>query len=141
INIGDTLIGWQQAARAEGAGQMQFLKNLMLSRPYAGRVGDQSLVVSPVGNTYLDHVEATRDTSGAYALVYLPQNKPVRIDLTRLSGKTIRAWWFDPRTGRATDAGTVPASADHAFVPPKTGADWVLVLDDAAQKFSQPGRL
>lgn len=140
VNIGDTLIGWPQAARAEGAGQVQFLKNLLLSRPYAGRIGDQSLLVSAVGQTYLDRVEATRDSAGAYALIYLPQNKPVRVDLTKLAGKTMRVWWFDPRTGRATSAGTVAASASHEFVPPKTGADWVLVLDDASKRFNEPGK-
>lgn len=139
VNIGDTLIGWQRAARAEGAGQMQFLKNLMLSRPYTSRIGDQSLLVSDRGKTYIDRIEATRAADGAYALVYLPQNKPVRIDLSKLSGKTIHVWWFDPRTGKATDAGTVPVSASHSFSPPKTGADWVLVLDDAAKKFRRPG--
>ncbi len=141
VNIGDTLIGWQRAARAEAAGQMQFLKNLMRSRPYTGRIGDQRLLVSDPGQTYVDRVEATRDETGTYAMVYLPKQKPVRLDLTKLAGTRIRVWWFDPRTGRATDAGTVPRSASHEFVPPQTGHDWVLVLDDAAKKYGAPGKL
>jgi hypothetical protein len=32
INIGDTIIGWRKAALAPAASQMQYLKNLMLSR-------------------------------------------------------------------------------------------------------------
>lgn len=140
VNIGDTLIGWQRAARAEGAGQMQFLKNLMLSRPYTNRIGDQTLLVSDAGKTYVDRIEATRDGNGAYAMVYLPQNKPVRVDLTKLSGTITHVWWFDPRTGRATDAGTVSVSPSHEFTPPTGGMDWVLVLNDAAKKFGTPGQ-
>lgn len=141
INIGDTLIGWQQAAYAPGAEQVQFLKNLMLSRPYTGRINDQSMLVSAIGRTYRDHIEVARDVDGAYALVYLPQNKSVRINLTKLSGKNIHAWWYDPQTGHATDAGITPILADFEFTPPNTGLDWVLVLDDASRKFGEPGQL
>lgn len=141
VNVGDTLIGWQQAANAEAATQMQFLKQLMLSRPYGSRVGDQSLITSGNGTTYLDRVEATRDADGSYALLYLPTNQPVSVDLGKLSGRQIQAWWYDPRTGKATNGGTMPKSGAQLFTPPKDGRDWVLVLDDAAKNYKVPGRL
>ncbi|MDQ4139797.1 MAG: DUF4038 domain-containing protein, partial [Bacteroidota bacterium] len=58
INTGDTLITWQKAALAPAAGQVQYLKNLMLSRPYLSRVADQSLILSDKGSTYVDLVYA-----------------------------------------------------------------------------------
>lgn len=67
IHIGDTLIGWQKAAKAEAAGQMQYLKKLMLSRPYFDRVMDQSLVVSDRGLDYTNQIVATR-----HEKVYMP---------------------------------------------------------------------
>jgi hypothetical protein len=144
INVGDTLIGWQKASTAEAAGQMQYLKALLLSRPYVSRVGDQSLIAAEAGTSYVDRIEATRDAGGAYAMVYLPQSKPVRVDLTKLSGTRVKAWWYDPRTGKVTDAGTHAKAASQEFTPPGivtpgTGADWVLVLDDASKKFKAPG--
>ncbi|PSR53180.1 hypothetical protein AHMF7605_06370 [Adhaeribacter arboris] len=141
INLGDTLITWQQAALAPGASQMQYLKNLMLSRPYFSRIADQSLILSNRGSTYLDVVSATRDEIGAYAMVYLPQNKPVTIDLSKISGQAKAIWWYDPRTGKATPGKTVKANDKQTFTPPAEGKDWVLVIDDASRQFKAPGKI
>jgi hypothetical protein len=145
INIGDTIIGWQKASKAEAAYQMQHLKNLMLSRPYASRIADQSLVKSAVGTTYQDLVYATRNENKSYAMIYLPQNKPVTIDLTKISGSIKNVWWFNPRTGQAVVGKAVKGSGAQSFSPPKEGTpdsyrDWVLVIDDASKKYSAPGQ-
>ena len=34
-----------------------------------------------------------------FALVYSPTGKPFRVNLEKLTGKQVQAWWFDPRTG------------------------------------------
>ena len=140
INVGDTIIGWQVAARAEAAGQMQYLKNLMLSRPYQNRMADQSLIKSSAGNTYLDLVVATRDSEKTYAMIYLPQNKPVKIDVSKISGSTKNVWWFDVRTGKSTAGKLVKGSGQQTFTPPANSKDWVLVIDDASKKFAEPGK-
>ena len=140
INPGDTIIGWKKAARAEGAGEMQYLKKLTLSRPYFTRIADQSLIKSPVGTTYLDLVYATRDESRSYALIYLPQNKPVKIDLGKISGATKNVYWYDVRTGKSIPSKSVKGNGVHTFTPPKEGKDWVLVIDDASKKFETPGQ-
>jgi hypothetical protein len=138
INVGDTLIPWQTAAHAEAAGQMQYLKNLMLSRPYFSRIGDQSLIQDP-GSTYVDLVYATRDEQHYYAMIYLPQNKSVNINLSKIYGESKNVWWFDPRTGLATKGEAVSGTGLQLFSPPKQGKDWVLVIDDASKNFSPPG--
>jgi hypothetical protein len=139
INPGDTIIGWQKSAKAQAAGEMQYLMKLMLSRPYLSRVADQSLIQSDPGSTYVDLVYATRDDKGTYAMIYLPQNKPVSIDLAKLSGSSKKAWWFDPRTGQATPDKTKLKNGVQTFTPPAGGQDWVLVIDDASKKFTAPG--
>lgn len=136
INNGDTVIVWQQAMLAEAAGQLQFLKKLMLSRPYFSRVADQELILSEIGRTYLGHIRATRDEAGTFTMIYLPENKPVMIDLNKISGKKKKCWWFDPRTGKASKA----KGKAGRFSPPKNGKDWVLVVDDASKKYPVPGR-
>jgi hypothetical protein len=139
VNIGDTIIGWRTAARSEAAYQMQHLKKLMLSRPYFNRVADQSLIQSPKGTTYVDLIFATRDIDRQYAMIYLPQNKPVKIDLSKIAGKTKNIWWFDVRTGKATAGKSVKGTGTQTFIPPASGKDWVLVIDDAAKEFDEPG--
>lgn len=139
INIGDTLIGWQKSARAQAAYEMQHLKNLMLSRPYYSRISDQSAIRSDKGKDYRDLLWATRDADGSYAMVYLPQPKPVTVDLSKVTGGNKIAWWFDVRNGKATSAGTVKGSGKKQFTPPAGGQDWVLVIDDASKNFQAPG--
>jgi hypothetical protein len=140
INIGDRLIGWRKALRAEAAGQMQHLKALMLSRPYFSRLADQSLIQSTAASTYLDLNYATRDEKGSYAMIYLPQNKPVTIDLSKISGGVKSVWWFNPRDGRGQPGKPVEGVGQLSFTPPLEGRDWVLVIDDAAKKYPPPGR-
>jgi hypothetical protein len=138
INTGDTVISWQQAAMAEAAGEMQYLKALMLSRPYLSRVADQSLVKNP-GKDYKDMVIATRDQDGSYAMIYIPQNTKVEVDLSKLTGLSKDIWWFDPRTGNAIGGVRVKGKKQTLFTPPSTAQDWVLVIDDGSAGYPKPG--
>ena len=141
VNTGDTLIPWQKAIYSEAATEMQWLKNLMLSRPYFSRVRDELIILSDTGTTYIDHVEATRDESGAYAMIYLPQNIPVKIDLAKISGNKKIAWWYDVRNGTATEIEIAGNPSTYTFTPPSKEKDWLLVIDDASRKFKKPGEV
>jgi len=132
---------WQQALDAPAAGQMQHGKALLLSRPYFSRIPDQSLISGAYGEGE-GHMSATRDREGSYAMIYLPQGQPVTVDLTKLSGSTVFAWWFDPRTGNATRIeGTFGTNQSQRLVPPTSGPeqDWVLVIDDTSKNYPAPG--
>lgn len=129
---------WRKALDLPAAGQVQYARWLLESRPYLRRIPDQKLVASPAGKGG-GHVQATRGSDGSYAFVYVPTGKEVTIDLGPLSGKTTQAHWYDPRTGKATAAGAVPRKGKQAYAPPKGGGDWVLVLDDADRKYPPPG--
>jgi hypothetical protein len=138
INIGDTIIGWRKAMQAEAAGQLKYLKALMLSRPYMTRSMDAGLIKSDAGSTYKDQVIAMREDDGACAMIYLPQNKPVTVNLYMLTGATKRTWWFDPRTGKSL-TGPAGRGREFTFTPPKDGMDWVLVIEDETRRFKAPG--
>jgi hypothetical protein len=133
---------WRKALDHEGAGDMGHLRHLMESRPFTTRVPDQSLITSDdgSGNTV---VRATRDASGSYALVYSSHGKSFSVDVSELSGSKIRAWWYDPRTGEVASSTTfTKPSGSKRFDPPgrpDRDNDWVLVLDDASQRFGAPG--
>jgi hypothetical protein len=126
-------IGWQEAMTAPGALQMRHLKDLILSKPYYERVGDQSLIVGN-GERY-ERVAATRGAS--YAIAYSYTGKPFRVRMGKIGGKRVRAAWFDPRTGQTTPIGTFANRGIRTFAPPGTpapGNDWALLLDDAAKQ-------
>ena len=124
---------WREAMQLPGAGQMQYAKNLLLSRSYFGRIPDQSVVVSDTFDDELrrtHHIQATRDTNGAFVFVYSASGQPFTVDMTKLSG-TASGTWLNPRTGRAEIFGTFANTGTQEFVPPskERGNDWVLTLD------------
>jgi hypothetical protein len=132
---------WREALFAPAAGQMRHLRALMESRPFLTRIPDQSLLLSGAGEG-LRHVRATRDAEGTYALLYLPAaGQTVTVDTGRLSGKRLKAWWYNPRTGNAMAIeNEFSVGGQLEFTAPAEESDWVLVLDDAGKHYTEPGR-
>ena len=140
------LMPWTEALDQPGAGQMQYGRRLMESRPYLSRVPDASIVVTDPVPTAMPGAGtrkfvATRDSDGTYAMVYAPVGRPFTVRMDVIRGRKVKAWWFNPRDGKATLAGVLPNKGGHRFHPPAAGEflDWVLVLDDASLKYPPPG--
>lgn len=134
-------VTWREALDAPGAFQMRHLRHLIESRPFLSRVPDDDLAASPDEPRL--HVCASRDEDGSYALVYIPTvGQTVTLNLARLCGSRLRAWWYDPRSGSAQLLGEYARpDASLAFTSPESGGDWVLVVDDVARGFVPPGQL
>lgn len=129
---------WYDSLDLPGAWDMMHLRNLILSRPFLSRVPDQSIVADAyTGN---DHLRATR--GDGYAFVYTPTGWNFTVNLGKISGTTVRAYWWNPRDGSSTVIGDYANSGTQGFTPPSsgTGNDWVLVLDDTSRGFPAPGR-
>jgi len=75
-------------------------------------------------------------------MAYFPEHRRATINTEKLAGGELRSWWFNPRTGKATALGTKRNEKKLSFEPPTNvpGEDWVLVLDDTANKYPAPGR-
>jgi hypothetical protein len=130
---------WPEALNDPGAGQMRYLKALMLSRPYFERVYDETVVVSGSGERH-ERLIATKGPG--YLFVYSYTGRPFSVRAGAIAGASLRAWWFNPRDGRAQLIGVVGAGETRPFVPPGEpgeGHDWVLVLDDASREYQAPG--
>jgi Protein of unknown function (DUF4038)/Putative collagen-binding domain of a collagenase len=133
---------WREAKDLPGAGQMRHARALLESRPLLIRVPDQSLLKSDPGRG-TDHFRATRAEDGSYAFIYSASGKPFTVDLEKLSGDRLRASWYDPRMGTSSPIGSLLRAGTREFRPPSQGKgnDWVLVLDDEAKGYSEPGTL
>lgn len=130
---------WYQAIDDPGAGQMQYLKVLILSRPFFERVFDPSLIAGDDGTKY-DYVIATRGAS--YAFIYTYAGRAFDVSMSKISGEKVKAWWYNPRDGSAELLGDFENKGVRTFDPPgqkNDGNDWVLVLDDASKSYPKPG--
>jgi len=113
----------------------------MLSRPFLSRVPDQSIINGNPGSG-ADYLQATR--GDGYLFVYASTGQKFTLNLGKISGSKVKAWWYDPRNGTNIYIGEFTNSGAHAFKPPGSqgrGNDWVLVVDDATKNFSAPGNI
>lgn len=132
---------WKQALDLEGAHDMKHVKDLIMSRPFFSRVPDQSLIVGKAGDS-AEHMQATRGDD--YAFVYFSTGQNKDIALGKISGRKVKAWWYNPRNGEAIEVGIFRNKGSRSFNPPGEpgrGNDWVLVLDDTSKNYLPPGKL
>jgi Protein of unknown function (DUF4038)/Putative collagen-binding domain of a collagenase len=134
--------GWNAAIDGPGSVGMMHWGKLFRSRPWFDLVPDQDhkVVTEGLGEFWgFDYLTAARAQDGSTMIAYMPSARSVTVDMTKLTGGEVNAWWFDPRTGKATAAGTFSATGTKQFTPLRQG-DWVLVLDDASKHLPAPGQ-
>jgi hypothetical protein len=144
--VNNPLMPWYEAIDQPGGRQMHYAKDLLLSRPFLTRVPDDTVLVTdrvptsvPGAGRY--RFVATRDSEGSYAMVYVPAGRKFSVHMDVIHGNPVKAWWFNPRTGKASAIGEFANAGAREFTPPDLGEalDWVLVLDAAARHFPEPG--
>ena len=109
---------------------MRYVRALIESRPYLSRVPDPTLVANALEGA--DRIAATR--GDGYAFIYSGQGRTFTVNMGKISGKQVKASWYNPRTGTSSAIDTFENTGTREFVCPSEGfgSDWVLVLDDAA---------
>jgi hypothetical protein len=147
--------GWLPALASEGSVSMTHVSALFRSRAWTELVPDSTHVVVTEGYIGGDTwVGGARTRDGRTVIAYLPE-KPARqkeeaanpqrhaptidVDLTKVTGNAVKAWWYNPRDGVATALGEFPTKGPRTFTRPDD-RDWVLVLDAAAAGLPPPGR-
>ena len=130
---------FRESLQLPGSGQMQYLRYLIESRPPLLRQPDPSILLGEISHRATERASALRASDGTYAFIYTQRGKPLTVRLAKISGTAIKAWWYDPRTGKAQAIERFSKTPQREFTPPVGGEDRVLVLDDASQGFSAPG--
>jgi hypothetical protein len=119
------------------AGQVRQFRSLLTARPGL-RTPDQTLV--------------TNDLSGGqkiicchgsnFAWIYTPYGDSFTVNMGKISGSSVKAYWLDVRTGAITYIEALSNSGTQTFYPPgasSAGNDYILLLDDASVTFPVPG--
>ncbi|MFC5682233.1 glycoside hydrolase family 140 protein [Flavobacterium sp. MAHUQ-51] len=118
---------WSDELNAPGAGQMQYVKKLILRFNFNDRIPDESMVANQ-GVKY-NYIAATRGKD--YALAYTYNGKNIILNMGVIQGDKVKASWFNPRNGKEKTIGLFANKGVQDFNPPGEkvdGNDWVLVL-------------
>jgi len=144
--VNGPLMSWQEALDQPGSGQMQYGRWLVLSRNFLERVPDSGLIEADSVETAVPgagryRFSAMRGSDRSWLMVYVPTGRAFSVKTGELSGETLRLWWFNPRTGDASDVGESVRKSTQRFISPTPGEDldWVLVIDDASRGYPAPG--
>ncbi|MEG3614431.1 DUF4038 domain-containing protein [Isoptericola haloaureus] len=128
------LPGWQERLRSQGAEQVARVRDVVASLPWwtlqpdpgrlltGGADGDAG-ATDQLGS---DRATAAVSPDGDLALVYVPTDRTITLDVERLAAGA-GAWWVDPTTGEpapATPAGSMTTPGPNAA----GDGDWLLVL-------------
>ncbi|MEP6747324.1 MAG: glycoside hydrolase family 140 protein [Bacteroidota bacterium] len=120
---------WKETIHSPAAEQMKYLKTLMLSKPYFGRMPAQEIITDNTKDKY-NYILATKGKG--YAMAYTFTGRNFTVDLDKVSFKVTKAEWFNPRSGATIAIDNVRESGAVEFNPPgepADGNDWVLVLE------------
>jgi hypothetical protein len=114
---------WQQALVMDAAEQVRHLADFFQAIAWWRLVPAPELVVAQPGAVEKGRfVAASRSEQGDLAVVYIPADREITLDLRTLAAD-LPATWFNPRTGaRQTAAGD-----SGRFATPAPG-DWVLLF-------------
>ena len=119
-----------------GAASVGIARKLFELRPWYQMVPDQSVIAGGQGEGE-DHIQAARAPDGSFLLAYLTNGSPVSIFMDKLTGKNVKAQWYNPRDGRFMLIGRYLNAGIQEFTPPThyDRDDWVLVLEDEDKNY------
>jgi hypothetical protein len=131
---------WQVELQSAGSTAMANIALLMRSREWWKFAPDymNAAVISGKGSG-TRYKAAARASDGRTLMVWFPDASEATIDLSKISGQKVKAYWWNPANNRSTTIGTYPADGLQAFRSDIAGA--VLVIDDQAAGFADPGRI
>jgi len=118
---------WHECLNLPGARHMQVLRRIFDSLEWWKLRPDRSLLAEDTPDPeFRRYIMPARAEGGDFALIYLPANPIVRLNLSRFR-TTVEASWIDPRTGARRLAGRHKPVAEVELKTPDE-QDWLLLL-------------
>lgn len=121
---------WDEVLNSQGAEQMRFLKEFMLSRGFERRRPAAEIIIDN-GQRY-DRIPVLRGPG--YVVAYTYTGRVFRMRLGEIDGQRVSASWYSPRDGKSVAVGSLDNRGEARFDPPgraAPGNDWVLLLQAA----------
>lgn len=118
---------WKVNIRQDGADYIQNFVKIMERLPWVFMKPEHDSKLLP-DSTENAEIGVFKLSNGRMAMLYLPQSKPIHVNLTQLTGSEFTAVWYSPRTGKRWGGGDFPISESTLITPPDAQADWDWIL-------------
>jgi len=122
---------WKESLNLPGSIQMRFMKDLFEIFPWQKMVCNQSLIVNdnPEDESY---IVCAVGPLNDFVISYTPYGKPIKINLTLLNAERVKAYWYNPRSGKVVKIGDFSTKESIVFKPWSNGrgSDFILVIMD-----------
>src|SRR5882724_11245098 len=96
------------------------MRRLFELRSWYKLVPDLSVIAEGQGEGE-DQVRTARAEDGSFVSAYLPSGKPISIKMDKVSGKNVKAQWYDPRKGTWQSIGEYANTGTREFMAPSRG--------------------
>ena len=120
---------WDEAIHLPGSKHVMYMKKLLESFPWQNMINDQSIILNENrgDSTYIVCAIGNKKD---FILSYTPMGKPIKLDLSKMSVKKVKAFWYNPRTGKYVSIGEYKVTDKPEFKPWSfgRGSDFVLVV-------------
>jgi hypothetical protein len=122
---------WRQALDAPGATQLGILRKIFLDRNEWWYMVPDQTVFANGGNIEGKILNlAARHKDGKWIMVYLGSKATFSIKMDAITaGKSIKAFWIDPKTGNSVAIGTYKNKGVKSFTTPNDWEDALLMLE------------
>ncbi|MFO7852596.1 MAG: glycoside hydrolase family 140 protein [Bacteroidota bacterium] len=121
--------GWKIALELPGSSQMKFMKEIFTGLPWYKMEFNQSLILNdnPDNESYM---LAAAGENYEFIVAYTPTGKSMKIDLTKMNSEKVKAYWFNPRSGKILYIGDFETGIPYEFKPWSAGwgSDFLLIL-------------
>jgi hypothetical protein len=132
--------GWSTAIHLPGSTHAGYMRRLLESFPWQDLRPDQSLILNenPEDTAYM--VSAIGKDND-YILAYTPMGRSLTINLAAMNAGKVKAYWFNPRSGRSLFIREFTGDEKPEFKPWSVGrgSDFVLIIVRSQSGFSIPG--
>lgn len=130
---------WKIALELPGSSQMKYMKEIFMALPWQKMELNQSLILNdnPENESFM--LSATGNNND-FTIAYTPTGKSMEIDLTKMNPGIVKAYWFNPRSGKILYIGDFETGTPYEFKPWSDGwgSDFMLILvnKDSSYDFS-----
>lgn len=136
---------WRLHLNSPGAQDITRLKNLFTSVTWQTLVPDFTHTTVTAGyGSGATTVTTSRASDGSFVISYLPTVSGITVNMSKLTGKSVAARWYDPSDDVYSTVSGSPFTntGTHVFTPTGNnssgGSDWLLLLQSTSVPTATP---